>query len=123
MCTGSSPLAVIRGVPSCCAVSAKLGDCLVETSQALHVIPGVYGNLKEQLMLPGTKVLMKSGRAFAEVRETIREAGLSNHAMMIENCGFDSERMYRNLDDADESAGYFSVIVVKDKESEPENPS
>lgn len=108
------PTEIIPGVPSFCAVSAKLGDCLVETSQALHIIPGSYGSLEEQLVLPGTKVLMKSGKTFTEVKETILKAGLGHSAAMIENCGFENERIYKSLDDADTSAGYFSVIVVKE---------
>ena len=105
---------IIPGVPSFCAVSARLGDCLVETSQALHVIPGSYGGLDGQLALPGTKVLMKCGRSFPSVRQRLGELGLTGSAKMIENCGFESERVFKSIDEADESAGYFSVIVVKD---------
>jgi precorrin-2/cobalt-factor-2 C20-methyltransferase len=106
--------AIIPGVPSFCAVSAKLGDCLAETSQPLHIIPASYGSLEENLALGGTKVLMKCGKAFREVRTKLYELGLSRNAKMIENCGFDNERIYDSLDNADETAGYFSVIVVKD---------
>jgi len=105
---------IIPGVPSFCAVSAKLDDCLVETSQSLHIIPGSYGTLDESLALKGTKVLMKCGKSFPRVRQKLRDLGLADNARMIENCGLESQRIYTNLEEADESAGYFSVIVIKD---------
>jgi precorrin-2/cobalt-factor-2 C20-methyltransferase len=108
------PAEIIPGVPSFCAVSAKLDDCLVETSQPLHIIPGSYGTLDESLTLKGTKVLMKCGKSFPAVRQKLRTLGLADNARMIENCGFETQRIYHNLDDADDNAGYFSVIVVKD---------
>ncbi len=104
---------IIPGVPSFCAVSARLGDGLVETSEALHIIPGSYEDLKAHLKLKGTKVLMKCGKAFPDVRAELIGAGLSQNAKMIENCGLESERVYNSLGDADASAGYFSVIVIK----------
>lgn len=106
---------IIPGVPSFCAVAAKLGDALVETSEPLHVIPGSYGDLRSSLLLRGTKVLMKSGKAFAEVKSELSELGLSGGAQMVANCGMESEKIYRSLDDTDGSACYFSVIVVKDR--------
>jgi precorrin-2/cobalt-factor-2 C20-methyltransferase len=107
---------IIPGVPSFCAVAAKLGDCLVETSQSLHIIPGSYGTLEEALSLKGTKVLMKCGKSFPQVRERLLALGLSGEAKMIENCGFSNERVHVTLDNADDNAGYFSVIVIKDAE-------
>ena len=106
---------IIPGVPSFCAVSARLNDGLVETSESLHVIPGSYGELDDDLRRPGTKVLMKCGKSFSAVRQMIRDAGLYENAKMVENCGLETERVYDSLADADESAGYFSVIVIKDK--------
>ena len=107
---------LIPGVPSFCAVSAKLGEALVETDQPLHIIPGSYGKLRDSMKLSGTKVLMKSGRAFRDVKAELTELGLLECAKMVENCGFDNERVYKSLAEADESAGYFSIIVVKDIE-------
>lgn len=37
---------IISGVPSFCAVSAKLGDSLVDRDEQLHVIPSSYGLLR-----------------------------------------------------------------------------
>lgn len=105
---------IVPGVPSFCAVAAKLGDCLVETSQSLHIIPGSYGTLEDALILNGTKVLMKCGKSFPQIRERLRVLGLSGQTKMIENCGLANERVHDTLDTADDNAGYFSVIVIKD---------
>jgi precorrin-2/cobalt-factor-2 C20-methyltransferase len=105
---------IIPGVPSFCAVSAKLGEALVETSQPLHILPGSYGNLREGLELSGTKVFMKSGKAFGEVKAALTELDLLENAKMVENCGLENERIYDSLSDAESKAGYFTIIVVKD---------
>ena len=106
---------IVPGVPSFCAVSARLGDGLVETSQPLHILPGSYGDLGDNLQLDGTKVLMKCGKSFAQVRQKISEIGPDYNVKMIENCGLETERIYESLADADDQSGYFSVIVIKDK--------
>lgn len=108
------PTEIIPGVPSFCAVSAKLGDSLVDTSQPLHVLPATYGNLTEGLSLPGTKVLMKSGKAFAEVQATLSKMNLLSGAKMVVNCGMDGEKVVHTMDETTQMQGYFSIIVVKD---------
>ncbi len=105
---------IIPGVPSFCAVAAKLGDSLVDTSQPLHVLPGSYGNLEEGLALRGTKVLMKSGKAFGEVKEALAQAGLLDKASMVVNCGMEGETVVSSMDGGTETTGYFTIIVVKD---------
>ena len=110
---------IIPGIPSFCAVSAKLGDALVETAQPLHIIPGAYEGLRQNLELPGTKVIMKSGRSFSGVLSELTGTGQLKNAKMVENCGFDDERIYESLEGLDDaSAGYFSVIVVRDETEE-----
>lgn len=105
---------IIPGVPSFCAVSAKLGDSLVDAAQPLHILPGSYGNLREGLALRGTKVLMKSGKAFGEVKEALAEAGLLDSAGMVVNCGMENEAVVPAMDEATETSGYFTIIVAKD---------
>ena len=58
---------IVNGIPSFCAVSAKLGDSLVDRSEQLHVIPSTY-DIEDGLKLPGTKVLMKAASKMPIVR-------------------------------------------------------
>jgi precorrin-2/cobalt-factor-2 C20-methyltransferase len=75
----------------------------------------VNGNLRENLALDGTKVLMKSGSAFKEVKAELAAADLLGRAKMVVNCGMENERVFETMDDGAETSGYFSIIVVKEK--------
>lgn len=108
---------IIPGVPSFCAASAKLGDSLVDTSQPLHVLPGSYGDIRENLAMNGTKVLMKSGSAFESVKAELEASGLLGCAKMVVNCGMENEKIVDAMDVTTETSGYFTIIVVKDNAS------
>lgn len=103
---------IISGIPSFCAVSARLNTGLVEKAEPLHVIPASY-QIEEALKLPGTKVLMKAGKKMKAVKEQMKALG--EEGMMIENCGMQDEKIYRNVDEIPDDAGYYSLIIVKDK--------
>ena len=109
---------IINGIPSFCAVAAKLNTDLTETSDELHVIPGTYNSdkMSDVLALHGTKVLMKSGKKLKQVRDGIIEN--DSDAVMIENCGMPDEKIYKNVQEIPEQAGYYTLIIVKDKNNE-----
>ena len=87
---------IINGVPSFCAVAAKLGDSLADRSEQLHIIPSNY-DIKEALKLPGNKILMKAASKLSDVKKILRDHELE--AQMIENCGMEEERIYQNIDE------------------------
>lgn len=62
---------IINGIPSFCAVSARLEDSLVDRSEQLHIIPSTYG-VEDALKLPGTKVLMKAASKMPLVKEALK---------------------------------------------------
>lgn len=105
---------IISGIPSFCAVAAKLNTDLTEMSEELHVIPGTYNadKMLDVINLPGTKVLMKSGNKLKQVREGIIQSGAD--AVMIENCGMPNEKIYRSAEEIPEQAGYYTLIIVKE---------
>ena len=103
---------IVSGVPSFCAVAARLGMGLVEKAEPLHVIPASY-QIEDALKLPGTKVLMKAGKKMGAVKEKLQKPGCS--AVMIENCGMPGERIYRTAEEIPEDAGYYSLIIVKEE--------
>ena len=106
---------IVSGITSFCAVAARLNMGLVEMAEPLHVIPATYKaqEMDEILRLPGTKVLMKTGKKMKEIRESILRSGQS--AVMIENCGMPEEKIYESAEAIPESSGYYSLIIVKDK--------
>lgn len=105
---------MVPGVPSFCAVAARLGESLTEGSTPLHIIPASYEPLEQALALPGTKVLMKSGKRIPKVIETLCETGHLEGASMVQECGLPGEAVYRDLHAVPEPVGYFATIIVKE---------
>lgn len=103
---------IVNGITSFCAVAARLNTGLVEKAEELHVIPASY-QIEEALRFPGTKVLMKAGRKMREVKAVLEKTGAC--VSMVENCGMENEKMYRSVEEIPEDAGYYSLIIVKDK--------
>lgn len=103
---------IISGVPSFCAVSARLGDSLADRSQQLHIIPSAYG-VEDALKLPGTKVLMKAGSKMAAVKEALERECVSGG--MVENCGMENESIFQGVQEIPDKAGYYSLIVIKEQ--------
>ena len=106
------PTKIVSGVTSFCAASAELDTGLVENSQQLHVIPASY-QVEDAMKLPGTKVLMKAGRKMGQVKEKLQT--MDAEVLMVENCGMEWQNIFRGADEIPESAGYYSLIVVKEK--------
>ena len=105
---------IISGITSFCAVAARLNIGLVEKAEPLHVIPASY-QIEDALKLPGTKVLMKAGKKMKDVKETLKSM-TDCQVMMIENCGMENEKIYRSAEEINENAGYYSLIIVKERQ-------
>lgn len=101
---------IINGIPSFCAVASRLNTGLVERSEELHVIPASY-QVEDALKLPGTKIFMKAGRQLRRVKEQLKESGAQ--VVMVENCGMDGEKIYRGIEEINEDAGYYSLMIVR----------
>ncbi len=103
---------LISGVPSFCAAAARLSVSLGERDEQIHILPGSYG-IEEGLKLPGVKILMKMGRSYGRVKETL--AAGEYRVQMAENCGMDGEKLYGSLEEMPETAGYYSLMIVREK--------
>ena len=106
---------LVNGIPSFCAAAARLGISLGEKAEAIHILPGSYP-VQAGLDLPGTKILMKSGKKIGAVKQELLERELST--WMVENCGMDRERLIRGAKEIPEDAGYYSLIIAKDGEEQ-----
>ncbi len=109
---------IIPGIPSFCAVAARLNEGLTEASEALHIIPASYDGIEEALKLKGTRVLMKSGKSVGKIKTLLRGMIKPLDVKMVERCGMEGERIFRSLEEMDEDASYFSILVVKDQKEE-----
>lgn len=107
---------LVPGVPSFCAVAARLNVALCERSEPLIILPGSYKESEQFLDQPGNKVLMKSASQIAQVRDELKKRNLLPNAAMVERCGLPGEQVHWNLDDISAQNSYFSIILVKEKE-------
>ena len=105
----------IAGVPSFCAVAARLDQSLTDgMEQPLSIAPGRQADAV--LDAPGAKILMKMGRQLPETLEYLRKKGLLAQSAMVCNCGLPNEKAYPTLMGFDpaQDAGYFATILVKE---------
>lgn len=105
---------LVSGVPSFCAAAARTQTGLGKGAEQLHVIPASY-QTEEALKLPGTKILMKAGKQLGRVKEQLR--GTDSQVVMVENCGMSGEKVYYGIDEIPESAGYYTLLFVKEGEA------
>ena len=71
----------------------------------------IFGNL------PSRNALIKSGKKLAELIEVLRTGDAIRKKKMtvygVTNCGMESERVYRGLDELTEAKGYLTIVIVK----------
>ena len=108
---------LIPGVPSFCAVAARLNTSLCEGAERLLIVPASH-EAADCLDVKANKVFMKAGKAIGELRDLLAERGLLDRASMVANCGMEGEAVYPRFADMEDGTGYFSVVLVK----EPEGP-
>ena len=100
----------VAGVTSFCAAAASLSMPLCADREELHIVPS-HGNYEETLGYSGTRVYMKGD--LSNLTAALKNSGLEISA--AENCGTESERQYRTLDEIPADAGYYTVIIAKEK--------
>jgi precorrin-2/cobalt-factor-2 C20-methyltransferase len=105
---------MIPGVPSFCAVAARLNQPLCEAGQSLHIIPATAGAVEQALQTSGTQVFMKAGKNIRHIKQALIESGNGKTAQAVERCGMAEEKVHWNLDTLDEDASYFSIVIVKE---------
>ncbi len=103
-------------VQSFCAAAARLGISLGEMMDEIHIIPASY-DVRGTVGYGGTCVYMKSGKKLAELIEVLRTGDAIRKKKMtvygVTNCGMESERVYRGLDELTEAKGYLTIVIVK----------
>lgn len=108
---------MIPGVPSFCAVAAALNESLTTMHEPLHVIPASSGTLEDQLALPGTKILMKSGKKLKQTLQVLAAEGKLQETSLVANCGMPDEVILKSIDPdtkIPDQAGYFTTVIVKE---------
>lgn len=104
------PTVILNGIPSFCAAAAAFQISLAEQSEPITIIPGSY-KTDAFLTIPGTKVLMKSGKQLSNVKTALSKHNYTIY--MAENCTMDSEKRYYSLEEIPDDSGYYSLIIAK----------
>ena len=116
LAAGGYRVVTVPGVPSFCAVAARLNQSLTRAHLPFHVVPAGYPGLEEALAAPGAKAVMKAGKEAARVREALEALPGRHTARMVRDCGLPTEEVWEDLAGAGEDAGYFATILVKEEE-------
>ena len=103
---------LVSGITSFCAAAARLNIPLSEWNEQLHVVPAVH-RLDSTLNESGNYILMKSGKKMNQVKEILAQS--NRDVLMVENCGMENEHVYRSVEEIPDSAGYYSLIIAKEK--------
>ncbi len=104
---------LVSGIPSFCAAAARLGTSLAEWNEPMHVIPALHNTSEGSLKWPGNYVLMKSANKMPEVKKVLASSGYD--VLAAENCSMENEKLYRSVDEIPDKAGYFTLIIAKEK--------
>lgn len=101
---------VISGVPSFCAVAAKLKISLVEWQEQMHIIPAAHHETID-CDYPGTSVYMKSGKKLKDLKEALQNVEGMIYA--VENCGMENERVFIGMNAIPDETRYYTTVIVK----------
>lgn len=107
---------IVSGLPSFCAVAARLGTSLAQDDQQIHVIPDAE-KLQAAFELSGTLIFMKIGKKLGALKEfLIKHQDEILEFGAVSNCGFEDEKIIKSPDQLDEGR-YLTVAIVKTKKS------
>jgi cobalt-precorrin 5A hydrolase/precorrin-3B C17-methyltransferase len=116
--SGRYPTEVVPGVSSLGAVAAVAGTPLVSRNEVLTILPATLpeGELETRLAATDTAAIMKVGRHLSKVRRVLRRLDLNRQARYVERATMRDQRVVALDDLAEDSAPYFSMILVRHPE-------
>ena len=71
-------------------------------------------DLDAALAQPGTKVLMKSGKAIGETAAALSRHGLAEDSAMVVDCGLPTQQVFETMTGLPEKISYFATVIVPD---------
>ncbi|MCR5210894.1 MAG: precorrin-2 C(20)-methyltransferase [Lachnospiraceae bacterium] len=105
VCENGFDIEVVSGITSFCAVSAALKVPISLGDEAVLITAGEYRDFV------GTLIIMKAGRKLGDIKIQIKKSG--RKAYLVENCGMPYEKIYTDINTFPDTAGYFSILIVK----------
>jgi len=111
---GDFEVEIVPGVTSVTACAAALALPLSARNEVLTIVPGTLGeaDLAERIGRAEAVAIMKVGRHLTKIRRVLDGLGLTGRARYVERATLPNQVVSR-LDDAPETAPYFSMILVR----------
>jgi precorrin-2/cobalt-factor-2 C20-methyltransferase len=108
------PVEVVPGVSSMMAAAAATGVPLVCRDDVMMVVPATLPaeELEKRLMASSGVAILKLGRHFAKVRDSLARLGLADRARYIERASLPEQRILPLGEVDPASVPYFSMILV-----------
>lgn len=115
---------MISGVPSFCAVAARLGISLADQGEEIHIIPGSYA-VEDTTDYTGTRIYMKSGKKLKQLIYMLRtelarreQQGETLEIYGVSNCGLPDEIVMQGVDALTQATSYLTIVIVKVKKQD-----
>lgn len=106
---------IINGVTSFCGTAAACGVLLSERDENIHIISGQNNNIDEILKLSGTKIIMKSGKNIAAIKEQLIDLEFQGKVSVcaVIDCGMETEQIFTSAMTIPDNSRYMITIIVK----------
>ena len=99
----------VPGVPSFCAVAAKLGMPIANGRESVRILPAA--NELPKPCVGETLIFMKASDRIKALKKI--EELKNGTVKAVSNCGMEGESVYETLETIPENAGYFTVVMAK----------
>ena len=115
------PTRIVPGVTGMSGCWSAAGEPITWGDDVLTVLPGTLdeAELTRRLQNTDAAVIMKIGRNFGKIRNALKQAGLMDRAIYIERGTMSDEKVIPLADKAEDSAPYFSIIIVSGRGRRP----
>jgi precorrin-2/cobalt-factor-2 C20-methyltransferase len=100
------------------ACSAKVCSPLGLGDDVVSIVPAAFDDdrLRTILTTFDAVVLMKVFRKMNQIVPLLDELGLTDKAVLIERCGMDDQKIYRDIRETlDRDLHYFSTLLIRKK--------
>ncbi len=106
---------IVNGIISFCGSAAASGIVISEGDEDIHIISGQH-DLDYELSLPGTKIIMKSGRNITAIKEKLVEMENDGKVSVygVIDCGMETEQIFPSAMTIPDNVKYMLTIIVKE---------
>lgn len=110
---------MISGVPSFCAVAARLGISLGKNHEEIHILSGSYEESLLEDNLSGTRIYMKAGKKLEALLTHLEQVAAKKPLKIcgVSNCGLENEIIYHDFQELQNSGktDYLTIVIVKEE--------